>query len=78
MTRYFFHIRDGGVLIEDPDGTECEDVAAARIEALSSARDLLAERLRGHEVLDGQTIEIWSEDGTLVDVVLMRDAINFG
>lgn len=78
MTRYFFHIRDGGVLIEDPDGTECDNLDAARREAFVSARDLLAERLRSHEVLDGQTIEIWTEDGALVDVVLMRDAINFG
>ena len=46
MTQYFFHIRDGGVLIEDPDGGNFQSIEEARSEAILSARDLLADRLR--------------------------------
>nr|WP_321182289.1 hypothetical protein [Methylobacterium sp. Leaf122] len=38
MPRFFFHIRDGATLIEDPDGSELPDLAAAREEAAQGAR----------------------------------------
>lgn len=78
LTRYFFHIRDGDVLIEDPDGSDFVSVEEARAEAILSARDLLAERLRSGGVLDGQTIEITDLNGTVVAIVPLRDAINNG
>ena len=78
MTRYFFHIRDGDILIEDPDGADFQNVAEARAEAILSARDLLAERLRTGGILDGQTIEITTSDGLVVAVVPLKDAINNG
>jgi len=37
MPRFFFHIRDGATLIEDPDGSELPDLAAAREEAAPAA-----------------------------------------
>jgi len=78
MTRYFFHIRDGETLIEDPDGEECQSVADARSEAILSARDLLAKRLKSGDILDGQKIEITTGDGHVVAIVPLKDAINKG
>ena len=37
-------IRDGDVLIADPDGSDLPDRDAARAEALAGARDILASR----------------------------------
>jgi hypothetical protein len=78
MTQYFFHIRDGDILIEDPDGEEYQSVEAARSGAILSARDLLAARLKSGEILDGQTIEITTADGHVVAIVPFKDAINNG
>ena len=44
MPRYFFHIRNGGDLIEDYDGLELPDVAAARDECSKAMREILAEK----------------------------------
>jgi hypothetical protein len=78
MTQYFFHIRDGDALIEDPDGEDYQSVEEARSEAILSARDLLAARLKSGEILDGQTIEITTADGDIVAIVPLKDAINNG
>lgn len=40
MARYFFHRIDGG-FDPDTDGTECDDLQVARLEALSYAAGLL-------------------------------------
>jgi hypothetical protein len=40
MPRYFFHILSGGVTVEDDEGIELPDMAAARREAVANARDL--------------------------------------
>ena len=42
MARFYFHVRTGDDLTEDPDGVELPDLAAAREEALRSAKDILA------------------------------------
>ncbi|WP_205790316.1 DUF6894 family protein [Microvirga makkahensis] len=46
MPRFYRHIRQGGRLIEDPEGIERPDLGAARAEALDGTRDLLAEAIR--------------------------------
>jgi hypothetical protein len=78
MTRYFFHIRDGGLVIEDPDGGDFQSIEEARAEAILSARELLAARLKSGDVLDGQLIEIATVDGTIVALIPLKDAINNG
>jgi PAS domain-containing protein len=44
--RFFLHILADGRRIADPSGAEFESIGAARAEALQSARDLIADRLR--------------------------------
>lgn len=77
MRRFYFHIRDGSGLIEDPDGSDLPDLDAARAEALASAREILANRLRSGEVLDGQSIEITDAAGEVLATVPLKDAIRW-
>lgn len=46
MLRYYRHIRQRDVLIEDPDGIELPDLDAARTEAVDGVRDLLSHPTR--------------------------------
>ncbi|WP_019997451.1 DUF6894 family protein [Aureimonas ureilytica] len=73
--RYYLHIRNGDVLIEDFEGEEFPDLDAARREAVRCVRELLAERLRRGDVLDGEAIEIWDETGRFVDSVSFRSQL---
>lgn len=73
--RFYLHIRDGELLIEDPDGSEFDSLDEARREALASARDLLADRLRADKFLDGQKFEICNEAGELLDVVAFKEVL---
>jgi hypothetical protein len=43
VPRYYFHIRKGDVLVEDPEGTEVSETETLEDEAIEAARDLLAD-----------------------------------
>ena len=43
MPRFYFHIRKGDVLVEDPEGTEVSETETLEDEAIEAARDLLAD-----------------------------------
>ena len=75
MPRFYFHIRDGDQLIEDPDGSELPDLEAARAEALEGARTILAEKVRTGALVDGQRFEIVDESGTVRTTLPFREAI---
>jgi hypothetical protein len=46
MATFHFHIQEHGRLIVDEEGSELPDLAAARHEALNTAREMLIEALR--------------------------------
>ena len=73
MPKYFLHIKDGQALIEDPDGADYPNPAAAHAEAVQGARDILAQQLKNGIPLDGHAIEIRDETGALCETVLFRD-----
>lgn len=73
--RYYFNIREGGTLIEDPDGQEFATPEAMRTEAVEAARELMATRLLSGQPMDGRTFEMVDEAGTLVGELPFRDAI---
>lgn len=75
MARYYFHIRDGERLSKDPEGADFENLDAAREEAVKSARELLSQRVRNGEEVDGQAFELTAEDGTVIDKVAFRDVL---
>ena len=75
MPRFYFNIRDGDALIEDPDGSDLRDLDVARAEALAAAREILANRLRSNQILDGQRIEITDATGDLLATVSLKAVI---
>ena len=65
MSRYFFHIRDGRILIRDEEGMECHTMAAVLDEARASARDIASEARWSFDA-PLAAIEIEDEDGNEV------------
>jgi predicted O-methyltransferase YrrM len=76
MPRYFLHIRDGDELIPDEEGSDLPDLDAAREEAIQGARDILAEKIRTGDPLDGEKIEICDAQGHVLAVIPFRSMIN--
>ena len=60
MTRYFFHLRRGDILIEDTEGDVFESLEAALAEAKMAATELLINSIRTGQPIDGDAVEIWS------------------
>ncbi len=54
MSKFYFHVRCGQNIMSDDEGMECADAAAAREQALVSARELLADAIKAskHETPD--------------------------
>lgn len=52
--RYFFHIRHGETLIEDPDGEEFASLEAPHAEAVAAAREIMAYMLLAGRAVDGR------------------------
>jgi hypothetical protein len=75
VPRYFFHIRDGDELIEDFEGSEFPDLETAKAEALETALDIIAERVRSSVDLDGRAFEIADEDGIVLAVIPLREML---
>jgi len=84
MPRFFFHIRDGES-IEDPDGMYLPDTRSARLEAVRSARDIMAINAffdaginpNGKDETDGRTALISAAargDLDVVNVLVQRGA----
>ena len=73
MPRYFFHIHDHDVTL-DEEGRELPDLAAARELALDSARELVCESIHhGHLNLDHR-IEVQDQQGETALVLTFREA----
>jgi len=73
MPRYFFHIRDGDGLKNDPDGIELPDVDAARATALKKACRIWSER-PPEPAANDQTFEVTDEAGQIVLTVSFSEA----
>jgi hypothetical protein len=43
MVRYYFHVRDGSVLLLDEEGEDMPDLDTARDHAIECAREILSE-----------------------------------
>jgi hypothetical protein len=70
IPHYYFHVRNGNGLVEDEEGRDLPDRAAARAEALKGVRSMLSEDvLSGFLDLQGR-IDVVEETG---DPVLSLD-----
>ena len=75
MPRYFFHVYDD-IIAEDEEGSELPNLAAARLNALRGARDLIAEQVRRGYILLSHWIYVIDEQGEKVLTVTFRDAVD--
>jgi len=75
MPRFFLHIDDGTQRIEDAEGSELPDLAAARDEALGAARQLwAAAMLTGRDIGIGSFLIANNQDEVLASTE-MDDAL---
>jgi hypothetical protein len=72
MLKYYFHIREGGHVTVDEEGMTLPGIEAALREAETSGREMLAEMIRDGTPLDGQAVEITSEDGKVLRQVRLK------
>jgi hypothetical protein len=76
MPTFYFDIRDTQNLYKDEEGMELPDLNAARREAEEGAREMLADALKGHKVVDGKRIEIADENRSVLEIIKVRDFLD--
>ena len=74
MPRFFFHLRDGETA-EDPDGIFLPNADMARLEAIRSARDIMAEDVRQGRLALSFRIEVTDENGEPIFAVPFREVL---
>ena len=74
VPRFYFHIRDGDRLLEDPAGSDLPDLQAARASAVVAIRDAVAEQIRTGRAVGGRSFEIADEAGRVLATVTDKDA----
>jgi hypothetical protein len=75
MPLFFFNIREGEELIRDPDGSDLPDAAAARAEAITAARSLLAAAVILGRLPLEHAIEVTDEHAAGVLTVTYGDSV---
>ena len=75
MPVFHFHVRDGGRLIEDPEGADLLDLDAARAEALAAARELRVQAAERGQALADRRFEIADEGGRVQATVAIKDVL---
>jgi hypothetical protein len=68
VARFYFHIKDGADLIQDPEGLELATAEDARSQALKSARELWADAIKSGKSLGADAVVIADERGGLTFV----------
>jgi hypothetical protein len=75
MGHFYFHLRDGGELIRDPEGVDLRDAAEAKRMALLSARELLADAVKGGKSRIPEALVIADEVGQTLHVLPLADVL---
>jgi hypothetical protein len=75
MTRFFFHVREGGDVSCDTEGQEFPDLEAARIEAMNASREIIGEKILHGGSINHRQIEISDERGDVLAVVNAQDTL---
>jgi uncharacterized protein DUF6894 len=69
MPTYYFHLKTGDVIVEDPEGSHLPDVEAAREYAVLAARELLAHAIHaGRQTTPDCVVVIDAEGRELLTV----------
>lgn len=77
MPRFYLHVCNGNGFVEDEEGQELADAAAARQQAIVSAREIMAHDLRGGELNLASFIEVEDEEGKLLFTLPFGDVVEF-
>ena len=75
MSRYFFNVYDD-IIAVDEEGTELPNLAAARLQALHGARDLICEQVRHGYFVLSHWIEVKDEQDEQVLTLTFREAVD--
>ncbi len=75
MPRYFFHVYDD-VIAQDEEGAELPNLAAARLNALRGARELIADQVRRGYRVRSHWIDVVDEQGEKVLTITFGDAVD--
>lgn len=75
MPRYFFHLFDD-IIVQDEEGVELPNLAAARLRALIGARDIISEQVRHGYFVLSHRIDVADEQGEKVLTVTFKDAVD--
>ena len=76
MPIYYFHVRDGALLLDDNVGTDLPNLDAAIAEARASAREIAADSLKANEAIDGRKIEIADGEGKVLGAIPIREVVD--
>ena len=69
MPRFYFHLRAGDQFIRDDDGQDFADLSAAKLEAISSAREIVAGAIRSGHASVPDAFVIADETAQEIDIV---------
>jgi hypothetical protein len=72
MPRYFFHIVDGSFRV-DPEGMELPDIAAARVEAIAAAGEILRDSAKKWKGTEWQMHVINEDQSTVLKLVFSAE-----
>ena len=75
MPQLYFNIRHRDEVVEDPGGAEYPSLTEARLDAIKSARELMAEGILAGKLSRQRTFDITDASGNIVLVVPFADAI---
>ena len=75
MPRFYLHLCNGDGFVEDDEGVELPDAAAARLQAIEGLRDMMASDLRGGALNIASYIEIEDENRQIVATVPFLEAV---
>ena len=75
MPRYFFNLYDD-LIVLDEEGVELPNPAAARLNALIGARDVIAAQVKHGYFVLSHWIDVTDEQGDLVLTVRFGDAVD--
>jgi hypothetical protein len=69
VPRFYFHLRAGDQFIRDDDGQDLADASAAKLEAISCAREIVAGAIRSGHASVPDAFVIADETGQEIDIV---------
>jgi len=75
VPRYYFDVYDD-VIAKDDEGMELPNIAAARLNAIAGARDIIAAQVRHGYLVRSHWIEVRDEAGETVLTLPFRETVD--